>query len=100
MRPDYTTSGTKVRVYVLKDRSVCKVLTLVCPIVKLPGSIVRRNEILQQGKTVGLTKWQGTQQQCVHYAKHSRICADAEGKRKDGNGRYAWGFAEHADAEM
>lgn len=42
VRPDHAASASKVRVDVLKGRSVCKILTLPPPIVKLPGSIVRR----------------------------------------------------------
>ncbi len=99
MRPDHAAPATEVRVDVLKDRSVCKILTLPPPIVKLAGSIVRRKEILQQDKTVGLTKWQGTQQQCVDYAKDSGIGADAEGESEYGDGGEAGGFAQHAQTK-
>jgi len=58
----------------------------------------REAEILQQGKAVGLTKWQGTQQQCVDYAKDSGTAADAEGESEHGDGGEAGGFAQHAQA--
>src|SRR5690348_15022469 len=96
--PDYAASATKVHVDILEGRGVCKILTVVPPIVKLLRSVSRRYEIPQQDKAAWFAKRQGAQQQCVHYAKCSRIGADAESKREDRDGGEARRFAQSAQA--
>ena len=51
---------------------------------KLLGTIVWRDELMEQGQAIGIPKWKGAQQQCVDYAKNPRVRSYADGEGHDG----------------
>jgi hypothetical protein len=54
---------------------------------------------MYKSQAVRLSKWKGTQQQCVDHAKNTCGCADAEGKGKESNDSEGRGFPEHTQGE-
>ena len=65
----------------LKGNSTGTEQTLLPPGVKLFGSIVRWNELMQKSQVVWVAKWTRTQEQRIDHAEHAGVRSNSKGKR-------------------
>ena len=82
MRPPGFANSAEVDVPVFHERGIGEVGALPAPLVKLTGTIVRRNELpaTHRGQAARLAEWQRAQQQGVDHAENAGVGANADGQ--------------------
>ena len=73
----------QVQVDFFEQHGIGEISTLLPPIVKLLCAVVRRNELMQQGKPARLLKGERPQQQRFNHAKYARIRSNTDGECGD-----------------